>query len=128
MSEKLSSCCKAQVRIMGDVTQYYVCSACKKACDTHREAKVSKSPPVTSRFLVEPIRADEAHKGDDIVIVESSGILDGIRPVSMDNRCLSLEGVGVAELSNDSVVLRVVRDTGQEQVDPAVIERYREQP
>lgn len=38
-SERLSDCCKAEVRVGGgkENTCYYVCSVCEKACGTHRE-------------------------------------------------------------------------------------------
>jgi hypothetical protein len=29
----LSRCCKADVYVEGNVTMYYVCTACKRACD-----------------------------------------------------------------------------------------------
>lgn len=35
MTEPISNCCKAPVRIEGDVTMYYVCTKCDKPCDRY---------------------------------------------------------------------------------------------
>jgi hypothetical protein len=79
-----------------------------------------------SRFLVEQIHADEVHTGDGIMIVDLQGMIAGSAPGSRETWCLWLQSGVRREIPNDSVVLRIVRDTGMEQVDPAVIERYRE--
>jgi hypothetical protein len=34
---KLSSCCKARVRVEGLITHYYVCVVCRHACDVIAE-------------------------------------------------------------------------------------------
>jgi len=35
--EDISKCCKAPVRLHGDITCYYVCTKCDKACDLYVE-------------------------------------------------------------------------------------------
>ena len=35
----ISNCCKEEVKIAGDTTMYFVCTKCKKACDTAKYAQ-----------------------------------------------------------------------------------------
>lgn len=51
MTEQLSACCKAPVRVMGDeneTTRYYACSCCQYACDLKvPDPPVSKPVPAS---------------------------------------------------------------------------------
>lgn len=43
-NKELSDCCKAQIRIVGDIegTHYFACNKCNKPCDLYIEREIEK--------------------------------------------------------------------------------------
>lgn len=61
--ENKSNCCKAEVKRSGDVTMFYVCLNCGKACDIYVEENKYKS--VDERFDEKFRPIDFCHTGDN---------------------------------------------------------------
>lgn len=72
-------------------------------------------------FLVQPVKASEPERGDEIIIVEFRGRVES-NMTGRDSRWIALEGGEGAELQPDAVVLRVVDSPSEAPLHNALLE------